>query len=281
MSNNTQALRRAMTALAARRRPPLPAAVIVALAVFAVFGPAALASQATPTSIIVRVTSHDAKIIGSGVGGASVVIRDADSGAILASGIQEGGTGSTQSIMVDPQERGGTVYDTDGAAGFMATLDLERPTTIEIAVEGPLGTPESTLKATHTMLVLPGKHVLGEGVVIELMGLTVGLESPVKGATLVAGRPLRVQASVTMLCGCPTEPGGLWDADDLEIVAVVLRDGEVLVEEPLSFAGERSTYQADLTIAVSGRVELLVVASSARTGNSGMASRTLEVGDAP
>ncbi len=278
MLNNTRVLRRARPAPAARRRPPPPAAVIAALALLA---PAALAAQATPTSILVRVTSHDAKIIGSGVGGVRVIIRNADDGEILASGIQEGGTGNTQSIMVDPRVRGGTVFDTEGAAGFVATLELERPTMIEIAVEGPLGSPGATQRATKTMLVVPGKDVLGEGVVIELQGLTVGLESPAEGTTIVAGEPFAVIATVTMLCGCPTEPGGLWNADDMEIVAVVLREGDTVAEGPLSFSGQRSTYEAEMTVHQSGRVELLVVATNSRTGNSGMGSRVLDISPAP
>jgi hypothetical protein len=274
MLGHTSQPRLPHTALAALAAP-------AALAFVALAFPAALAAQATPTSILIRVTSHDAKIIGSGVGGARVAIRDVESGAILASGIQEGGTGNTKSIMVEPRVRGATVFDTDGAAGFLATLDLERPTMIEIAVEGPLGSPGFTQRATKTMLILPGIDVLGEGVVIELVGLTVVLESPTGEAAIVAGEPLTVTATVTMLCGCPTEPGGLWDADDLEIVALVLREGEVVAEHPLTFAGIRSTYQAELTVAESGSAELVVIATNSRTGNSGMGSRTLDVRPAP
>jgi hypothetical protein len=259
---------------------PAPTALaFVALAFVA--PPAALAAQAIPTSILVRVTSHDAKIIGSGVGGVRVVIRDVASGEILASGTQEGGTGNTKSIMVEPRVRGATVFDTEGAAGFLATLYFERPTMIDIAVEGPLGSPGMTHRASKTMLVIPGKDVLGEGVVIELVGLTVVLESPGEGASIVAGEPLTVTATVTMLCGCPTEPGGLWDANDIEIVALLLREGEVVEEQPLTFAGRRSTYQAELTIAGSGPAELVVVATNSSTGNSGMGLRALDVSPAP
>ena len=74
-----------------------------------------LASYAqTPTRVMVRVASHDAKIIGSGVGGARVTIRDQRTGSVLAEGIQEGGTGNT-SLIMGTRERGASVYDTEVA----------------------------------------------------------------------------------------------------------------------------------------------------------------------
>jgi hypothetical protein len=51
--------------------------------------------EALPTTVVVRAIAQDAKIIGSGVGGARITIRDARSGEVLASGVQEGGTGSS------------------------------------------------------------------------------------------------------------------------------------------------------------------------------------------
>jgi len=225
----------------------------------------------------VRVTSHDAKIIGSGVGGALVVIRDFQTGAILAQGVQEGSTGDTRAIMSTPRERGATVYGTDGAAGYLATLELSQPTMIEITVEGPLGFPEGAQRASKTMLVVPGQDVLGEGVVIELLGFTVDLAEPGRDLVVSAGTPVTITVRVTMLCGCPTEPGGMWDADNIEVVARVLRDGEVIAEQPVPFAGTRSTYSTSLTVAQPGSVELQVLAMDRERGNFGMAARSLEV----
>ncbi len=74
------------------------------------------AAQGVPTQIVVRVTAHDAKIIGSAVGGATVTVVAVETGDTLATGVQEGSTGNTRNIMVNPRERGATVYDTPGAA---------------------------------------------------------------------------------------------------------------------------------------------------------------------
>jgi hypothetical protein len=265
--------------------PAAPAALaapaVIALAVLAVVAlaasltPAPLSAQAT--TLLVRVTSHDAKIIGSGVGGARVTIRDFRTGAVLAEGIQEGSTGNTSAIMVTPRERGATVYDTDGAAGYLATLQLSQPTMIEITAEGPLGTPHAIQKASKTMLVVPGRDVLGEGIIIELLGFTVELQSPAVDASLVAGTPFTVTASVTMLCGCPTEPGGLWDADRFDVMVRVLDGGKEIDTGLLTYAGTRSTYATELTLSQTGRLELQVLALDDDKGNFGMASQTIEV----
>ena len=257
--------------------PAAPAA-LAALAVVALAAsltPVTISAQAT--TLLVRVTSHDAKIIGSGVGGARVTIRDFRTGDILAEGIQEGSTGNTSAIMVTPRERGATVYGTEGAAGYLATLQLSQPTMIEITAEGPLGTPHAIQRASKTMLVVPGRDVLGEGVIIELLGYTVELQSPAVGASLVAGTPFTVAVSVTMLCGCPTEPGGLWDADEFDVVVRVLDGGTEVASRPLTYAGTRSTFATELTVSQTGRLELQVLALNDGTGNFGMVSRTVDM----
>jgi hypothetical protein len=242
--------------------------------------PSPVSAQAT-TKLLVRVTSHDAKIIGSGVGGARVTIRDFQTGAILAEGIQEGSTGNTDAIMVTPRARGATVYGTDGAAGFLAILELSQPTMIEITAEGPLGTAHAVQRASKTMLAVPGRDVLGEGILIELLGFTVEWQSPAVGASLVAGTPFKVAVSVTMLCGCPTEPGGLWNADEIDVIVRVLDGGKEVASQPLTYAGTRSTYGTELTVSHTGRLELQVLALNDATGNFGMASQAVDVRPAP
>ncbi len=251
---------------------PLVAALGLALAV----SPAPADAQ-TPTRVMVRVTPHDAKIIGSGVGGARVTIRDARTGEVLAEGTQEGGTGDT-SLIMGTRERGRSVYDTDGAAGFLAELALSEPTWVEIVGEGPLGTPDALRRAVSTTLLVPGRDVLGDGIVLELLGFTVELREPAEGSRLPAGRPLDVLARVTMLCGCPTSPGGTWDSDGYEIVARVLRNGVVVSETSLSYAGETSMHGATLPAMDAGEIVLEVLALDEARGNFGLARRSYRVG---
>ena len=56
-------------------------------------------AKAEPTDIIIRVLAKDAKFIGMETGGAKVILRDADTGEILAQGVTSGGTGNTPKIM--------------------------------------------------------------------------------------------------------------------------------------------------------------------------------------
>lgn len=230
---------------------------------------------AEPTTILVRVLSHDAKLIGSGVGGARVTVRDADSGEVLAEGEHQGETGDTGLIMREPRQRGATVYDTEGAAVFRAELRIEEPTVVEIVAEGPLDTPQATQRASKTLLVVPGFDFLGEGVVLELYGFRVTLETP---ARVAAGDEIPVRATVRMMCGCPTEPGGLWDSDDYTILARLHRDGEMVDEAPMEFAGETSNYTATLTAPGSGPVRVEVIAVDPGKANAGRATATVEIG---
>ena len=227
-------------------------------------------AQGVPTTVTVRVVSHDAKIIGSGVGGAHVSIRDAATGELLASGLQEGGTGDTNLIIREPHVRGATVFDTEGAAHFTAELLLEEPTVVEIFARAPLGAPEyQQVRATRTMLLIPGRHADGEGIVLELNGFTVEIRGPQALGEVWDGR---IRARVTMLCGCPTEPDGLWDANHFDVWAELVDDSGVVASTALDFAGETSMYEGSLPVgSLAPGMELRVYAADDGRGNFGIA----------
>lgn len=155
-------------------------------------------AEGIPTKVLVRAVSRDAKVIGDHVGGAQITIREAATGRVLAEGTQLGKTGSTDLIIVQPRQRGATVYDTPGTADFLATLWLEMPTVVEITAEGPLGHPEAMQRASKTLLLVPGKDVLGDGILLEIHGFIVTLLSPTPGTRAVAGQDLEVRAALTM-----------------------------------------------------------------------------------
>ncbi len=161
--------------------------------------PAAFSAEKISTKVTVRVVAKDSKVIGSGVGGAFVRIKNLENGEILARGKQEGGTGDTDRIMVTPRQRGEIVYGTPGAAFFQAELPLERPTQIEIYTEAPLAYPQSIQKGSKTLTLIPGKHILGEGVIIELDGLIVNILNPSPKGVLKKGEELTIKAEVRML----------------------------------------------------------------------------------
>jgi len=82
---------------------------------------------------------------------------------------------------------------------------------------------------------------------------------------------------MTMSCGCPTEPGGLWNADNITVSALVSRDGKVAGQATLRYAGEPSTYEAALPALDPGTYALEVLASDPTTGNSGRDVRPIVV----
>lgn len=227
-----------------------------------------------PTRVNVHVVARDAKLIGSAVGGAEVSIRDALTGEVLAEGLHEGGTGDTGRIM-GPRERGVDVFDTPGAAVFRAELPLEAPRTLRIVASGPMDYPSARQRAETTLLVVPGRHLEGDGVVIELWGYIVEIVEVGAGAAGAEG--LGVRARVRLLCSCPTEPGSLWEAG--EVVARLLAEGgSVVAEADLAYEGSDSTYGGDLGAPDPGTYELQVVAVSDDTGNAGRVRAELRVG---
>ena len=234
------------------------------------------AQEAVTTRVMVRVLARDAKIIGSGVGGAKVTIVNAVTGEVLAEGLHDGGTGNTQLIMKTPQARGMTVYDTEGTAGFLAELELSEPTIVNIAAVGPLGYPQATRAATKQMLLVPGEDVLGDGVVLELHGFIVEIVSPEPLAPV--GGSFRVSARVRMMCGCPIEPGGLWDADTKEFVALLKAGGAVVSETTLEYTGEPSLFEGTIKVPAGARGDLTLEVLVSDPANQNFGRHEVPVG---
>jgi hypothetical protein len=156
-------------------------------------------AEKIPTKVIVRVVARDAQVIGSGVGGALIRIKNLETGEILAQGKQEGGTGDTDRIMVQPRRRGETIYGTFGAASFEAKILLDKPTQVEIYTEAPLAYPQAIQKGSKTLTLIPGKHIVGEGVIIELNGLIINILGPSPKESLKKGEGVLVRAEIRML----------------------------------------------------------------------------------
>jgi hypothetical protein len=227
-------------------------------------------AETIATRVVVRVIGRDSKIIGSGVGGAQVSIVDARTGETLAAGKQEGGTGDTDRIISTPHARGTATYDTEDAAGFTAELHLTEPTIVNISAIGPLGHPQAIRSATKQVLLVPGRHVEGDGIVLELHGFIVEILVP-EPLTPVASA-FDVTARVRMMCGCVIEPGGLWDANEKEFVARLKENGRVVSTSRLEYAGETSMFRGTVSVPEGGRpgdLELEVVVSDAAKQNFG------------
>jgi hypothetical protein len=234
--------------------------------------------SAVPTTVTVRVLSNDAKLLQDPVGGARVVIRHAETGDVLAEGVQTGNSGSTEKIMRQPHERGATIYEAPGAGVFEATIPLAEPTPVVVTAEGPLDYPASMQTASASATLIPGEDITGDGLVLTLHGFIVEMLSPEAGAQ-PGGDTVTVRARVRMLCGCPTRPDGLWDSSRYEMTAQIIGpNGQVQSEAPLRFTGTTNEYEADVALpsapTTSGATVRVIVSDPDRV-NFGVAEREL------
>lgn len=152
-------------------------------------------------------------------------------------------------------------------------MSLTQPTRVEITAEGPLDYPQARQTATKTVLLVPGEDITGDGITLTLHGFIVELLEP--GTDGTTEDELSVRARVRMLCGCPTEPGGMWNADRYTIRAQLLRDSTVVTETPLSYAGTTSEYEGTLSVPDEGATRLRVIASDGDRANFGKATISL------
>ena len=249
----------------------------IAFAILIFVSPLFAQTGGKETKVMIRAIARDAKVIGTHVGGARIIVRDTATGEILAQGIQQGGTGDTDVIMKKPRTRGMAVYSSADASGFLAVLHLEKPTVVEISAEGPLGNAQATQRSSKTLLLVPGEDVLGEGILLEIHGLIVTPLAPLPDAKVKGGSPFEVRATVTMACGCPTEADGLWDANKIHVVARLLRDGKVESEIPMTYAGVQNTFHVDVPVTAAGPLELQVLAMDPASANFGMTREAIAI----
>lgn len=233
-------------------------------------------STLTPrdTRLVTHVVTYDAKLIGTAVGGARVVVRDAATNRILAEGQHMGGTGDTKRIMQDARARGDTVFGTAGAARYEVSLSIAKPTVVDISAEGPLGYPDQMMRTTKRMLLLPGHDIVGDGVVLELHGFVVDIMSPDTTQALPKSA-IKVRAQVRMLCSCPTQPGGMWEAG--LVTARIVRDSTVMREAKLAYAGTASMYEGELDEVEPGVYFLEVLASAPKGATFGYVRRRITI----
>lgn len=234
--------------------------------------------EATETKVTVRVLAKDAKYVGTSMGGALVILRDSLSGEILARGITKGETGNTKTIMAEPRKRHAAIYD-DTSAKFVASVNIKEPTLVDVEVTGPLAQKQTAVKSTTQVWLIPGKDITGNGITLELPGFSIRLLQPQPHETIALNgkTPVSIKANVVMMCGCPTEPGGVWDSSKYEIKAIVKHNGETTSAMPLSFAGKTSTYSGNLEVSKPGAYEIILYAYDPETGNTGVDSTTFNV----
>lgn len=221
--------------------------------------------QAQETSVMIRVQAKDAKFIGSSMGGAKVIVRDERTGMILAEGLTQGGTGNTDAIMKKPITRGSQLSD-ENTAGFLAKLNIEKPVFVNVEVFSP---GENRGKSTAQLWVIPGKDITGDGLIIEMSGFIVDILSPQTHESIVENKEIEIKANIVMMCGCPITNGGIWNADQYEVKAVISKDGKSEKALDLKVLEKASTFSGKVNLE-SGNYEIMVYAFDPVSGNTGL-----------
>lgn len=227
--------------------------------------------MAQETQIMVRAKAVDSKFIGTSVGGVKVIIEDAETGEILDQGWINGSTGDTPTIMQNPIKRGQSLAD-EKTAGYLATVDLSSPTLLRFKLIGPYGYRQSLQEATVTSWVLPGKDILGDGIVLSMTGLIVDAWTQV-----LQGGEVTILTKASLLCGCPITKDGLWLADDYEAKAIIMQDEEQVEEVTLAFTGPVGMFSGKTQITTPGYYKAIVYLFDAKTGNVGVDRTVFEI----
>ncbi|HEX6726878.1 MAG TPA: hypothetical protein VF078_05955, partial [Nitrospira sp.] len=201
-------------------------------------------------------------------------ITDVASGHILATGLQQGEAGDQNQIMRTPHLMEEPIYSSRPSAAFTATLELQKPTLVQISAEGPLAYPAALQKASKTLLLIPGQDLTHDGIVLHLSGYLVQIERPKPHDTLIAKDDVKLRASVRTLSGTLVRPHGDWDSRKIRIYGEVLI-GDRIIERLQLFYDEGSrTFEAPFFVPPSKEVPdgitLRVIATDLSTGNSGM-----------
>ena len=226
------------------------------------------------TTVLVRVVAHGAMVLGREVGGARVTITDLETKQVLATGIQQGEAGDQNQIMRTPHLMEEPVYSARPAAAFTTTLELRKPTLVEITAEGPLAHPASMQHASQTVLLIPGHDLMNDGIVLHLYGYIVQIEHPKPGQALMAKDDVKLQASVRTLSGTLVRPHGDWDSRKIRIYGELLIGNRIVERLQMFYSNETGTFDAPFFVpkpdeAPNGIV-LRVVATDLTTGNSGV-----------
>ncbi|MDC6385710.1 hypothetical protein D2V93_09080 [Flagellimonas taeanensis] len=227
--------------------------------------------SATETKLMVRAKAKDAKFIGSSIGGAYVIVRNSTNNKILAEGITTGSTGNTDLIMKTPIGRNTQLTD-DKTAGFLAVVDIDEPTFVLVEVLSPYNKKNAQVHASTELWLIPGKDILGDGVVVEIPGFIIDILTPNTHQYISKqsiGNGLDIRANMVMMCGCPIEKGGTWDSTPMEVVAILKKDGTTLATIPLNNPS-RNVFEGRMEIAEAGYYEVTVYAYDPTTGNTGV-----------
>lgn len=228
-------------------------------------------SYAETTQLMIRAKAVDAKFIGTSVGGIRVVVEDAETNEILDAGWINGGTGSTERLITNPIVRRETLSD-DTTAGYLAHIDIKTPRLVRIKLIGPYGYRESAHEATLTTWILPGKDILGDGIIITMTGFIID-----SWTNVIEGGRVDLYAKASLLCGCPIYPDGPWDPKNYEVSAMIMNNDTEVEQASLEFTGPTGIFSGRINITTPGHYKAIITIFDKQSGNVGVSRSMFEI----
>ncbi|HEB68571.1 MAG TPA: hypothetical protein ENI88_03010 [Desulfobulbus sp.] len=225
----------------------------------------AASAWAVPTRLTVRTLAHDAKFIGSVVGGMKVVVKDYYTEQVLASGMIMGATGDTKLLMTQPVTRGMVRSKGKATAKAVFEFDIDDPLKLLVEVIGPMGAEADIHKEVKTTWLLPGQDIAGDGLLFEMTGLIVHPHNPEAHEFFPLGATLPITAVVTPMCGCPIQADSpLWNARDYTVKATIYKGSKIIAELPLKYADKTSNFGTSFTPKEAGGYRVIFTAHDKR-----------------
>ena len=174
--------------------------------------------------------------------------------------------------MKTPIIRGNSIVDAN-TAKFMASIDIDEPTFVTIEVLSPINNKQASTKITTQLWIIPGKHILGEGIILEVPGFIIDILKPRTHHYItlksILNKPFEIEANIVMMCGCTINKDGLWDSEKMEVKGILNRNGKFLKEVTLNWVST-NLFNGNTAITTKGNYELVVYAYNSKTGNTGV-----------
>jgi hypothetical protein len=227
----------------------------------------------TNTMLTVRTRAKDAKFIGSSMGGSYITVRNAENDELLAEGYTEGSTGNTTRIMSQPYTRYDDLADVNTAA-FRTEIPLTAPTLVTIEAQAPGHHRQARVRVSTQVWMIPGRDIVGDGIVLEIPGFVVDVLLPRQHQFIplesLTNRLLPIRANMVMMCGCTISDGGLWNAREMEVTAIITKDGEQVRAVPLAIGDTDNLFEGEWMVDEPGTYQITVYGFDPRTFNSGV-----------
>src|SRR5690606_24083105 len=225
---------------------------------------------AQTTEITIRALAKDAKFIGTGIGGAYVVVKDHYTQEVLAKGYTTGTSGNTDVVVKNPRERYDRITD-EKTATIVAVLAIKEPTLLDIEAIAPFKRRHAAIRSSTQLWAIPGKDIAGDGVVLEIPGYIVDILSPTTHQVVASNsEPLTLRTNVVMMCGCTVQDGGIWNSRNYEVEATVWKDGIKVATIDLIKVAEDNVFEAKIPIKDAGNYEIIVTAFDNKAYNTGV-----------